>query len=631
MRFKSFEIKNFKGIEHTKIDLAPAGGNIFTLVGLNESGKTTLLEAINAFSILKVDTESLYTSNNIKTDPVSYVPKHLKANFTGDVTITAILQFEGNEKEEIITQVENGLSCKINRSCIPNEISIVRGFHFENSDFKKPIYTVGFTPKAIPKGGRVEKVQNFFTPIGKAILDSIVERAPKIIYFSTFLFSQPDKIILNPDGHETPINKHYREIIDSVAASLKRPLDVQTHIVDRIVNEETVVEKVVSFWGLAPDKQEQINASLNQLSSHLTETVFQYWHKIFGGDFKNREIVLKLGIDPRGDEQDVYLQFSLRDGTTHYNISERSLGFRWFFSFLLFTLYKVKSSESSPILFLLDEPASNLHAKAQTLLLESLPKIAIGSNQIIYSTHSHYLINPEWLDQAFIVSNSAINYELLDDSDKFANDTPSNIHVDKYRSFVGKNPDRFTYFQPVLDKLDIIPSRLDIMRSSILVEGKGDYLILEYARKVLLKDNSEVAIVPTRGAKGMNELIGLFLGWGVKFSICLDDDKEGISAKKTYLNEWGLSEDLVVTLSDLDSSLKGKTIEGFLEDSDKKIISEHFGIFKQPDKNQIQLFFSEKLSKEEHIKLSEKFLERIKTFNNFANKLNEIKDEKVAA
>ena len=69
MRFKSFEIRNFRGIEHAKLDLIPSGAGIFTLIGLNESGKTTILEAISTFHIRGGDEKSLYQDNPAEVDP----------------------------------------------------------------------------------------------------------------------------------------------------------------------------------------------------------------------------------------------------------------------------------------------------------------------------------------------------------------------------------------------------------------------------------------------------------------------------------------------------------------------------------------------------------------------------------
>lgn len=171
-----------------------------------------------------------------------------------------------------------------------------------------------------------------------------------------------------------------------------------------------------------------------------------------------------------------------------------------------------------------------------------------------------------------------------------------------------------TYFQPVLDKLDVIPSKLDLTRKSIFVEGKGDYLILEYGRRIMLNSSSDVHVVPTRGATGMDELIGLFTGWGIPFIICLNDDKEGKAAQRKYIESWCLSEDKVWTLRKISEDLKDKEISGFLEPTDFELIKSYFGLSKSPTKSQIQLFFSEHLAKKSKIEMSAKFIERVQLF-----------------
>ncbi|WP_261925794.1 AAA family ATPase [Methylorubrum sp. GM97] len=56
MKFTGFKIENFKGIDKAIISLKPAGSNVYTLIGLNESGKTTVLEAISTFDLYNDDT-----------------------------------------------------------------------------------------------------------------------------------------------------------------------------------------------------------------------------------------------------------------------------------------------------------------------------------------------------------------------------------------------------------------------------------------------------------------------------------------------------------------------------------------------------------------------------------------------
>lgn len=615
MRFLRFEITNFKGIGFAALDLIPSGGNVFTLIGLNESGKTTILEALDDFGANREGVEELYGAKRV-AEFVTYVPKYLKANFTGKITVTAHVAFDDGEDGEVIKAVFAKTGYRIEPESVPTKFSITRGYNFENSDYKSKInnWTLGVLGRG--KGDRKSRLIFDSGEPWRVFVSEINGRLPKIVYYPTFLFSIPSKIILNPNEEkEKSENRIYRQIIQDVASSLSSPLDVKTHIVDRILNEPTIAEQFFNLMMLAPDKQQQINATLNLLSQHLTKTVFESWGRIFSGNFRGREIYVRLGTDSEDGEKRVYLKFVLKDGATEYDVSERSLGFRWFFSFLLFTLYRVYAKgERGPTLFLLDEPASNLHSRAQMQLLESFGRIASRSSGIMYSTHSHYMVNPEWLDQAFVVANTAIDYENPGE-DSLSENKSTDITVARYRSFVGQNPTKTTYFQPVLDKLEVVPSRLDLLKPSVLVEGKGDFFILEYGRRVLLKSKSDFAIVPTRGAGDMDDLIGIFYGWGVNFAICLDADKAGVEASQRYKSDWAMPSEKVFTLENVDVSLKGGRIEDLLTSADQKIISEAMGLNSTPTKSQVQLFFSEALARKDVYKLSDVFIGRVDKFD----------------
>jgi len=259
---------------------------------------------------------------------------------------------------------------------------------------------------------------------------------------------------------------------------------------------------------------------------------------------------------------------------------------------------------------LFDEPAANLHPKAQMQLLSSFRNIASGNNWILYSTHSHYMVNPEWLEQTFIVANSAAERS---DSANVADifDNPNSITVRKYRDYVGQNPDRMTYFQPVLDRLDFAPSNFDILRPSLLVEGKGDYIILSFIKEIVLRDIEPPFIVPTRGATAMGELIGLFLGWRIPFFVCLDDDAAGRSARSTYLQDWGLDSSQVATYCDVSPALRGARIEGLLSPADIQLVSCYFGMSTVPNKGQIRLFFSEHFAARKPVAIAQSTLNNV--------------------
>ena len=144
-------------------------------------------------------------------------------------------------------------------------------------------------------------------------------------------------------------------------------------------------------------------------------------------------------------------------------MNDRSLGFRWFFAFMLFTQFRVARDAGVPLLFLFDEPASNLHAAAQQKLIESFPEIAKGEHSLAYTTHSHYMIEPKWLEQTFIVTNRADAPQECPILDAVSLDDESlDIEAAPYRTFVNEHPKQTSYFQPIIDRLEVVPSRFDI-------------------------------------------------------------------------------------------------------------------------------------------------------------------------
>ena len=75
--------------------------------------------------------------------------------------------------------------------------------------------------------------------------------------------------------------------------------------------------------------------------------------------------------------------------------------------FLLMTSFHGLDDDGPKSLFLLDEPASNLHSTAQAELLKSFRSL-VEKCDLVYTTHSHHLIDVRWLDGAYVVKNAAL-------------------------------------------------------------------------------------------------------------------------------------------------------------------------------------------------------------------------------
>ena len=286
-----------------------------------------------------------------------------------------------------------------------------------------------------------------------------------------------------------------------------------------------------------------------------------------------------------------YVSLYVTDGESRYAISERSLGFRWFFSFLLFTAFKKSKNRST--FFLFDEPAANLHAKAQAELLTSFSRIASGGNRVIYSTHSHHMINPQWLSGAYIVDNSAVDY---DSADSFAlSAKPTKIGLTKYREFASKYPSRSSYFQPVVEKLEYVAPLVLGESPFVLVEGISDYYALRIAQR-LFKSKLPFNLMPGVGAGASGPQVSLLMGRGDKFLVLLDDDGAGKKEAARYRDNWFLSENTVFTLAAVDPKFAGLQLEGLIHSGTLELVKERFGIQGVPTKKQIGWYLAESLA-----------------------------------
>ena len=262
------------------------------------------------------------------------------------------------------------------------------------------------------------------------------------------------------------------------------------------------------------------------------------------------------------------MEFSIKSEDGIYNINERSLGFRWFFSFLLFTNFRPhRKSSSKGLLYLFDEPASNLHPSAQQELLKRFKKLCENKNvTIIYTTHSHYLIDPSNLENTFVVMNRTL------ESANISTDSPksTDIKVERYRKFMSSKSPISYYAQPILEVLDYRPSNLEFVPKSVFVEGKNDYYTLSYFNEVIFGSLVDFKFVPGIGASHLDTLISLYIGWGRNFIVLLDADAEGHKQKNRYLGNFGeIVSQRIFTLGDIDQAWDGKNMEDIINNNEK--------------------------------------------------------------
>lgn len=343
---------------------------------------------------------------------------------------------------------------------------------------------------------------------------------PKVMYFPSSLLEFPSQIELETKqktedtASTTKPSKDsfYYNVLTDVLKAADPHLDIEKHILKRVKSKSDT------------DKQ-NLEALVQKIENHLNKTILGGWEDILGTSLGDKRFRFVIN---RNDDGTVSAEIKLFDGNSTFSLKERSAGFRWFFAFIMLVTYRVHRNDR--VLFLFDEPAANLHPKAQAKLLDSFSNLT-KSHQFIFTTHSHYLINPLWLESTFVVKNEALDHE----SDSIDIDSAtSSITVTPYKTFVGSHAEQHFYYKPVMDALDYSPARISPDDASILIEGKTDFYCLEYFKNIFFKNECKLTLFPGGGSGSLDSLISLLSGWGTNFLVLLDGDGSGTSEKSRY-------------------------------------------------------------------------------------------------
>jgi predicted ATP-dependent endonuclease of OLD family len=600
MRYTAFHFKNFKGIEEMTLDLT---GAVTTLIGLNESGKTTILEAVFCFSYGAEDLEVINPEMAALRVPDKWIPISKRANFNDTVEICAVVELNSEDRAALQKHIRKEFGLRLSE--LPETIEICERHVFENSRFKKTNHT--WDLEIAGTRGRERNPRRYAAKSDEwqGAVAYLKEQLPRIWYFPNFLFELPERFSLSETAlvagdEEQAKSQFYRSTFEQILAELGSGANLQTHIVERVQSDERA-------------DQRSLSALLLDMGRVITNTIFEGWDRIFG----SRPAAQEVELEAEADSGETFLELRIKGPDGYYDLSERSLGFRWFFMFLLMTSFHGLNEDGPKALFLLDEPASNLHSTAQAELLKSFKNL-VQKCDLVYTTHSHHLIDVRWLDSAYVVKNAALGS--LDFADYVTQRMGANtsISATPYRRFVAENPEQTSYFQPVLDLLDYRPSVLEPVPDVVLVEGKSDFYLLRYASEIL--GLHDMKLVPGGGASTLEPLIRLHVGWAKSFVVLLDGDKEGHKQKQRYETEFGPTiQGRCVLLPDVCGDASVREVEDLLADVDKAaLIQAVFGTTAgtpRPKKALGQAIL-ELYARRESVSLSSESTERVQTLFN---------------
>ncbi|MGL3210942.1 ATP-dependent nuclease [Bradyrhizobium sp. BR 1433] len=254
---------------------------------------------------------------------------------------------------------------------------------------------------------------------------------------------------------------------------------------------------------------------LARANAIVTEDFSRFWSQTIG---KREKLQLKCEYANHGPTSPTpgapHLEFWIVDGLNQLFPKQRSLGVRWFVSFYL--QLKASEKDADGAVFLLDEPGANLHSKAQADVLKLINQLGSSSKrQIVYTTHSPHMIEYDKLYRVLAAQR-----------DGDADNTPTRvIHAHELGA-----ASRDT-LSPVLTSMGVDLSHQQVVQKRnnvILEEISGFYYLTAFWK--LVGEKQEAYFIAATGVSNVEALANMFLGWGLEFVVAVDDDTAGRQA-----------------------------------------------------------------------------------------------------
>lgn len=515
MKLAKVQVTNFRSVEDSGVFEI---GDMTCLVGKNEAGKTAILKAIHGVGPL-----DKFNYDRTRDYPRRCLSKFDERHPNGQSPVAktwwVLEESDVAEVEELLgegvlskseIEITSYIGRKGNTWIIPIDekkcIANLEARHGLNSKDKTTLRSAETTKAALEilKGqaersaaqdALMQALEKFRD--GSAVLaaiDVLAERKPQFFYTSHF----------ERMSGEISLNK---------LASDKQNNNVS--IGDRIFLDfleyaGTTIEELRDAT-----KYEDLVAQCEGASNDITDEIFEFWSQ-------NEALSVKIELNQGRPEDPTPFNSGtvakVRIENKHHRasvpLSERSAGFVWFFSFL--SQFKQLKKNTGKAIILLDEPGLTLHGKAQSDLLRYIESRILPEHQVIYTTHSPFMVPAQRLADVRVVED-VVDYR--DPRRPVVKGTKVSADV--------LSVDKDTLF-PLQAHLGYeITQSLFVGKHCLLVEGPSDVVYLQVVSRALQSRgrvglDNRWTICPTGGLDKVTSFASLFAGNNLNIAVLCD-------------------------------------------------------------------------------------------------------------
>ena len=566
MKLTKIRIKKYQSIKDSnEFDVS----DITCLVGKNEAGKTSILKALYKLNpIISTDSKFDDTDDYPRSEVEDYKHDIATGKTKPQRVVDAIFELEDEDIEELIEELgENvlnsntlelskgydnvlyfGINCNddevykhsINNAQLPPDT--LKGLKSISGFNKASEYL-----KTVEQTNEVKKLLLAFNEISSKGLQKHIYEKYLADYVPQFLYFDDYYQLTGQENIEQLVNREKSKALLPSDYPMLGLIDLA-----RLNLQEL----------LTPERTQGLLNKLEGASNHLTKQILKYWSQ-------NKHLRMTFDVRPGRPKDPVNMQSGTniwaqiydQKRWVHTNLGTRSRGFVWFFSFLAW--YSKIRKENSNVILLLDEPGLSLHAKAQADLLKYFEDELAPHHQLIYSTHSPFMVDSTKFSRVRIVQDLSIE---ADSDDIPAEKDGTKVFIDVLEA----TEDSLFPLQGALGYE--IYQTLFVGPNSLVVEGVSDLLFLQAVSGLLESEgraslSNSWTITPVGGSDKVPTFVALLGSQkGLKVATLIDIQKKDVQSIENLFKKRLLDKSHVLTFGDFSGKAESD-IEDMFEDA----------------------------------------------------------------
>lgn len=526
MYVHSVKLENYKSIgdyEESEVIIEP---RVTAIIGRNESGKSNILTGLSQIKFSKRNAGAFSNAVANRTCSDGKMIKYIltlrsnKEDIAQGIVEDSVIEISHDKmvvSGGLLSYYENTVSESV--AAVANALDVMEGGNPLRLNQNEVAHYPGHKAELASRN-------TLDLPHKFSSLQFMLDRCTSLPAATQKCFKETAKAAVDSLYHILALlpQFYFRDSSKNLKTTYKLE-EVQKELADGAKGQSSLLYDFVKLIDVpAEDFILAVQSGTDSRQTSIRSRIKRQIDKIINNDFCNFYTTEEVFLSVDFNASAVTFAAQTGEGET-MQLGERSNGLRWYLE--TFIDAKANNLPKRNVVYLFDEPGCFLHVNAQKELINLFYHLADQGNQVVYTTHSPYMLDTvsDGIQRIRAVVKDNQGYTRIYKTAYDNRISPDSVYdtMAPIISALGMNMN--DTFGPAKDKINIV------------TEGTSDYIYMCMMAKLLGVDAEKYAIIPSQGASNCVNICAILHGWGCRYIAVFDYDKAGVETGAKVMHD----------------------------------------------------------------------------------------------